>query len=140
MKNRDLVAIDGLVHKINEQVEKEIDCTTCGACCKNLMIHITDEEADKAADCINLSSANFKEQYVEVSAGGQMIMNTIPCHFLENKSCSIYANRFSECRDFPHLHKPHFTQRLFSTLIHYSICPIIYNVVEELKIQTGFKK
>lgn len=139
LKNRDLEAIDGLVHNINKQVEKEIDCTQCGACCKHLMIHITEDEAEKAADSINLSSVNFKEQFVEISTEGQMIMNTIPCHFLEKKSCSIYENRFSECRDFPHLHKANFTKRLFSTLIHYSICPIIYNVVEELKIQTGFK-
>ena len=62
-----------------------------------------------------------------------MIINTIPCHFLKGTSCSIYEHRFTECREFPHLNKPHFRGRLFGTMQYYEICPIIFNVVEQLK-------
>lgn len=87
---------------------------------------------------LQCSSDQFKKKYVE-TGGSMMIMNTIPCHFLENNKCTAYTTRFAECREFPDLHKQNFKGRLFATLVHYAMCPIIFNVVEELKMEMGFK-
>jgi hypothetical protein len=62
----------------------------------------------------------------------------MPCHFLNNNKCTVYDYRFAGCREFPALHLPNFTKRLFTTFMHYDRCPIIYNVVEGLKKETGF--
>jgi hypothetical protein len=97
------------------------------------MINITKEETDQLASHLQISETQLIDQYIEQSEQGQMIINTIPCHFLKETSCSIYEHRFTECREFPHLHKPHFTGRLFGTMQYYEICPIIFNVVEKLK-------
>ena len=102
------------------------------------MINVTKEEAAHAASGVGISTEVFKEKYIEESTGGQWIMNTIPCHFLTDNKCSIYENRFAECRAFPHLNKPNFADRLFGTLMHYSICPIVFNVVEQLKVKLDF--
>jgi len=102
------------------------------------MINVTPPEAENVANHLDLALNIFKEKYIEESQQGQMIMNTIPCHFLAGSMCTIYENRFTECREFPHLHRDNFQGRLFGTLMHYSMCPIIFNVIEELKIQTGF--
>lgn len=104
------------------------------------MINLTEENISPVAEKLNVSTADFKNKYVEESLQGQMIMNTIPCHFLNENRCSVYAERFTECRDFPHLHKNNFKGRLFGTLIHYAMCPIVFNVVEELKTETGFRE
>lgn len=131
--------VDMLVHAINKEVEPAIDCTECGACCKSLMINVSAAEAEKVSDHLKISTAVFKEKYIEESMQGNLIVNSIPCHFLEGTRCSIYEHRFSGCRDFPHLHRNNFKDRLFGTLMYYAMCPIIFNVVEELKIATGFK-
>ena len=128
-----------LVHTINNEVTPQIDCTQCGNCCKSLMINVTTEEAVALAAHLDISVPVLKEKYIEESQGGQMVINTIPCHFLSGTKCTVYENRFTGCRDFPHLHKNNFTSRLFGTLMNYAACPIIFNVVEELKIKTGFK-
>lgn len=138
LKNRNNEAIDQLVHETNRLVEPLIDCTRCGACCKGLMINVTEAESEDISAHLKISKEAFIEKYIEKSIGGVMIMNTIPCHFLEDSKCTVYENRFSECRDFPHLHKPHFNDRLFGTMMHYSICPIVFNVIEQLKIKTNF--
>lgn len=104
------------------------------------MINITPPDADRMATHLQLSTSQFKEKFVEEGSSGMMIMNTIPCHFLADNKCIAYEARFTECREFPHLHKGNFKGRLFGTLIHYAMCPIIYNVVEELKEETGFKE
>ena len=133
LKQQDAEAIDVIVHQLNETITPQIDCTQCGNCCKSLMINVTTEEADSLAYNLNMSLADVKGSYIEESEQGQLIMNTIPCHFLTGTSCSIYENRFNECREFPHLHKPNFTGRLFGTLLYYAMCPIIFNVMEQLK-------
>ncbi|MEO6731030.1 MAG: YkgJ family cysteine cluster protein [Ferruginibacter sp.] len=138
LKQQDISQVDNMVHQLNEEIAPQIDCTKCGNCCKSLMINITEEEAISLATRLQVSVADAKKKYIEQSEQGKMIINTIPCHFLEGSSCSIYEHRFTECREFPHLHKPHFPQRLFGTLMYYAMCPIIFNVVERLKEAIGF--
>ena len=131
--------LDEKVHQINNYVTPKIDCTSCGACCRQLMINVTEEEKMNVANYLNISPQQFKTDYLEESMEGKLIINTIPCHFLANSKCSIYENRFTECRAFPHLHESNFKNGLFGTLVHYAMCPIIYNVVEQLKVEVGFK-
>ncbi|MBC7866062.1 MAG: YkgJ family cysteine cluster protein [Gloeobacteraceae cyanobacterium ES-bin-316] len=139
IKNSDGEQIDELVAELNEVIEPAVDCTQCGACCKMLMINVEEAELNRVSEHLQITKEVFKEKYIEESLQGQMIMSSIPCHFLEEKRCKVYEQRFSECREFPHLHKKNFQGRLFGTLVHYAMCPIIFNVVEELKVATGFK-
>ena len=103
------------------------------------MVNITQPETENLATFLQMDITDLKTKYIETSLQGDMILNRIPCHFLSGTSCSIYEHRFTECREFPRLHYPNFTDRLFSTFMHYGRCPIIYNVVEELKASLMFK-
>jgi Fe-S-cluster containining protein len=138
LKQKDSANLDKIVHQLNQEISSKIDCTTCGNCCKSLMINVTDAECKNVSTHLKMDEPVFKEKYIEVSAEGAMIMNTIPCNFLEDKKCTIYNNRFTECRDFPHLHKSGFQQRLMGTLMYYGTCPIVYNVIEQLKIKMNY--
>jgi Fe-S-cluster containining protein len=138
LKNMESGEVDKQVHELNNIITPQIDCTQCGNCCKSLMINITIPEANALAAQLEINLPDLKKKYIEESNGGQLIMNTIPCHFLTGTSCSIYENRFTECREFPHLHKDHFCNRLFGTMQYYAMCPIIFNVIEELKSRLGF--
>ena len=130
--------IDNQVHAINAKVETAVDCTRCGNCCRSLMINVKPEEVDSIAVLMKQPPSVIKEKYIEESMQGQLIINTIPCHFLADNKCSIYEHRFTECRDFPHLHKPGFVRRFSGTVMHYGSCPIIYNVIELLKEEMNF--
>jgi uncharacterized protein len=130
--------VDKAVEQLNQLIEPQIDCTQCGNCCKSLMVNITAEEADKAADHLQISREQFDDTFVEKGSHELMIMNKMPCAFLSENKCSIYEVRFAGCREFPALHLPQFNKRLFTVMMHYNRCPIIFNVVEQLKIQTEF--
>lgn len=131
--------LDARVHAINEEVSAAVSCTDCGNCCKKLVINITHDEIDGLAEHLSMSVTDVRDQYIEESLAGNYYINSIPCHFLAGTMCSIYTHRFTECRDFPHLHKPGFRRRFLGTLLHYGSCPIIYNVVEVLKKELDFK-
>jgi Fe-S-cluster containining protein len=138
LKSIDTNVIDRLVLQLVQQIEPQIDCTQCGNCCKTLMINVTKTEADHLALYLEQSRIEFDEKYLEKSTNGMIFINTIPCHFLKNNKCTIYNYRFEGCREFPGLHLPKFTQRLFTIFMHYNRCPIVFNVIEELKLTTNF--
>ena len=140
LRNSDPDAMDTLVQHLNDEISPRIDCTQCGNCCRSLMIQVSPEEAERVAAVKGITAGQFRQQYLEESSGGQLILNNIPCHFLEGNRCGIYENRFAGCREFPPLHLPGFTRRLFALLFHYGSCPIIFNVMESLKTATGFRK
>jgi hypothetical protein len=127
------VVLDALVHSINARVSKAIDCTECGNCCRTLIVNVTEAELNNLAQHLHITPQAAAEKYIEKSEAGKCYISTMPCHFLEGNKCSIYNQRFTDCREFPHLHKSGFKERLSGTLMHYGSCPIIYNVVEELK-------
>ncbi|WP_153796678.1 YkgJ family cysteine cluster protein [Foetidibacter luteolus] len=139
LKVQDAGHVDTLVNVLNSQVEPLIDCTACGNCCRSLIINVEDKEADNLAAHLGLSRASFDEKYIEKSTGGIMAVNTIPCHFLSNNQCTVYEHRFADCRRFPNLHLPGFTNRLFASFMHYGRCPIVYNVIEYLKQEMNWQ-
>lgn len=132
--------IDQMVHKLNQSIEKQIDCTSCGNCCKSLMINVSETEANRLSHHLQVSRTSFDETYLEKGSNGMMLMNTIPCSFLENDRCNVYDYRFEGCREFPAMHLPDFNKRLFTTLMHYGRCPIIFNIVEQLKDEMDFTR
>jgi len=138
LKEYDGVQLDAMVHEINDKVSAAIDCTLCGNCCKTLVVSVSPEELQGLSQFLQLTEEATKEQYIEESAAGRYFISKMPCHFLADKKCTIYEQRFTDCREFPHLHKPGFRERFSGTLMHYGSCPIIYNVIEELKERLGF--
>lgn len=130
----DNAAIDALAHNANDRVSQLVDCTACGNCCRKLVINVEPEDMQRAADGQGMTTAQFKEQYIEESAAGRLFVSAMPCHFLADNKCTAYEHRFTDCREFPHLHKPGFKERLPHTLMYYGMCPIIFNVVEEMKL------
>lgn len=104
------------------------------------MVLINDAEADALAGHLGQSRSFFDEQYMEKGSNGLMIMNRMPCHFLSENKCTVYEYRFEGCKEFPALHLPHFKRRMFTTFMHYERCPIIFNVVEQLKDEMSFER
>ena len=139
LKMKDSKPLYRLVHEINDKVSAAIDCTKCGNCCRTLVINVTPQDMASCSKHLNITKEEFKEKYIEESQEGEYYINTIPCHFFADKKCTIYDHRFKECRDFPHLHKSGFQGRLLGTLLHYGTCPIVYNVLEELKDRLRFR-
>lgn len=135
----DSTALDEEIIRLEKIIAPQINCTSCGNCCKSLMVNINETEANVVADFLQKNRTEFNKLFVEKSEGGKMLINTIPCHFLSNNVCTIYEVRFESCREFPALHLPNFQKRLFTVFMHYARCPIIFNVMEELKEVVGFE-
>ena len=135
----DSETIDLQAFTLSEEITPKIDCTNCGNCCKSLMVNIEEQEATHLAKHLNISRDKFDQTYISKGESGRMVINAIPCHFLSENSCTVYEHRFAGCKEFPAFHIPHLKKRMFTTFMHYDRCPIIFNVIENLKINLQFK-
>ncbi len=140
LKNNSPDDIDEIVQRLNEGVSSKIDCTKCANCCKVFKLTVTDDELEKFATLMKESITTVKEKYVEESDSDGHAIGAMPCLFLSCNKCTIYEQRFEECREFPYLHKPFFTSRLMGVISNYEICPIVYNVYEQLKDVLHFRR
>ena len=140
LKGKSTHEVDDKIKPFATYYTKEIDCTACGNCCKNIMISVDENEIEKIANALQQEKSICKQKYFDSSEHSDAIlMNAIPCHFLKDKKCTIYESRPSACASFPHLDKPHFISRLYSMIDGYGICPIIYHSLEALKKAYNFK-
>lgn len=138
LKGQDPDKIDRIVHRLNREISDRIDCTTCGNCCAKLKPCITNQDIDRLSAKLEIPAQKVRDEYVETEDGDQYFKN-LPCSFLKDKKCTVYTDRPDDCRSFPHLHKPWFTSRLLGVIGNYSICPIVFNVLEKLKQELHFR-
>lgn len=133
--------VDALVHQLNQEVSAAIDCTSCGNCCKQLEPPVDQPEIDRLASLKELDATSFQDKYIgqEINTGIQFL-KCQPCIFLQGNKCGIYEHRPASCADYPHLHQPNFKFRWKSIMANYSLCPIVFNVVEQLKEKLNYTK
>ena len=127
---------DERIHRLSETVSAQIDCLACANCCKKLEPGLEAAEIETLATLKQQAIDEFKQHYVAYD-GEALYLKTKPCTFLEDCSCTIYENRPAACFGYPHLNQPDmkFRRTLWE---NYSVCPIVFNVVEELKSELGF--
>jgi uncharacterized protein len=130
---------------VAQEIEDKIDCTECANCCRVATTQVTDRDAEHLARHLGLKLANFLRDYtVETEEEGRILKRDreTGCVFLVNNLCSVYEARPNTCQLFPHLVKG--SGSLQSRMWHMPdravYCPIVYNVLEAFKVETGFKK
>jgi Fe-S-cluster containining protein len=140
LKGQDSAKIDKIVHRLNEVIVEQIDCKKCGNCCKTLSPCISDSEIDILSQLDNLSRNDFVTRFVEKDKfEDSKFLKDSPCKYLRDKECIIYANRPEDCNSYPHTHKRNFISRTLGIIENYGICPIVYNVFENLKVELRFE-
>jgi Fe-S-cluster containining protein len=140
LKGKDGDKVDTVVHHLHKEITAQIDCTLCGNCCCRLKPELYEKDITKLSQIEGVTPENYFENYCEKDEYGDTYLKTIPCRYLNGKKCSIYENRPEECRHFPYTDKERFISRLFGMLNFYEFCPIVYNLMEQLKIEMRFRR
>lgn len=133
--------IDVTVHALNDKVSAAIDCTQCGNCCKNMNAAMDEAEMERLAACLSKTPEDFGKNYCSHDEiENVFFIKSLPCVFLADNKCAVYKQRPASCAEFPHLNRPNFIFRTKSIADNYTYCPIVYNVVENLKAHYQFKE
>jgi len=133
--------IDQRVFETTRRVWAGIDCTTCANCCREMKPTFSEEEVDRVARRLGMERQQFIETYLERSeADSENPWQTRAtlCPFLKDNLCSVYEDRPAECSGYPYLYKPDFVFRTMGVVERTFTCPIVYQVMEELKKSLQF--
>jgi Fe-S-cluster containining protein len=133
--------IDERVFAATRRVWAGIDCTKCANCCREVHPTFSEEEVDRLARRLDMTRQQFIEAYLQRSEPGDdnpWTTRTTPCPFLKDNRCSVYENRPADCSGYPYLYEPEFVCRTLGMVERTFTCPIVYQVMEELKKSTEF--
>ncbi len=133
--NLESAQLDAIVHRHLEDVASQIDCCACGNCCRQILPTLADADVDRLAAGVNSNPSAVAADYLTRNDEGELTFNRCPCPFLVGNRCRVYEHRPEACRSYPHLQKEGFVFRLAQTVCNCSVCPIVFNVFERLKIE-----
>lgn len=125
--------LDAFVLDILAKVEAAIDCTRCANCCRALTVSLEEDDLVRLAERLGMTPAEAGAVYAGPSELCDRAIAQQPCPLLNGSLCSVYEARPRDCREYPHLQKGDFRERMWSVLNSAENCPIVFNVQRELK-------
>jgi Fe-S-cluster containining protein len=132
--------LDEVVHEIVADVSAEIDCTACSNCCICMSATVGPTDIKRLAKRLEMPGQDFISRYCIENEFGEHRISQMPCPFLNECVCTVYEDRPKNCREFPHLHKKDVRCRSIGLIQNAEICPIAFNVLEELKWRVNWRR
>jgi uncharacterized protein len=126
--------LDDLFHHAHDQVFAKTDCPACANCCKTTSPIFYQRDIERVAKAVNLRPGDFIQKHLFMDEEGDFVLKTAPCPFLDSDNyCSIYEDRPTACREYPHTNRKKMHQILDLTYRNTLVCPAVLEIVEEVK-------
>jgi uncharacterized protein len=126
--------LDAFIDQLAQPIIDAIDCKECGNCCRSLDVYLTPPDAERLAAAVDIPLDAIIDHPRAEKEGEWGVFKQRPCAFLNGKLCSIYEHRPETCRLYP-VFTPDFRWTLEDTVQGAALCPIIYNVLDQLSAQ-----
>lgn len=133
LKRKKPANLDQIFQANHDKVFEEIDCLKCANCCKTTSPIFYMKDIERAAKAIKIKPAQFIEQYLKIDEDKDYILKSTPCPFLDYENyCTIYKDRPTACREYPHTDRKRIVQILDLTLKNTEICPAVARIFNQL--------
>ena len=134
---------DRRLRRFGEEIQAEIDCTQCANCCRVSETGINQRDVERLAKFLGVTEAEFLRDYSARAEDGELILkrNEDGCVFLKGNLCSVYEARPQNCANFPHVVRGNgsIASRMWQFVDRTNYCPIVYNWMEKVKDDIGFR-
>ncbi|UAY53027.1 YkgJ family cysteine cluster protein [Ferruginibacter albus] len=125
-----------LVDEVDAEVWPQIDCLSCGNCCKSMTPTFTPSDIKRISSHFKMTPEQFKDKWLFYEKRDKDWQNKKqPCQFLNLKDnkCSIYEIRPTDCAEFPHLTKKKVVDYIHIHKQNIEYCPATFKMVERMK-------
>lgn len=130
-------SLDKATEIINNQVWREVDCLSCGNCCKLMSPTYKPSDIRRIAAFLGMPAATFREKWLfREKSTGDWLNKSTPCQFLDLQSnkCKVYEVRPSDCSGFPHLTKKRWVDYVHVHKQNLELCPATFRMVEKMQV------
>lgn len=126
--------IDKITPAVEKEVWAEVDCLTCGNCCKRMTPTFTPQDVKRISRHLNETPDSFTKKWLKKDRNQDLVNKVQPCQFLnlENNMCSIYIVRPADCSGFPHLSKRKWEEYAYIHKQNIDYCPATFKMVEKM--------
>ena len=143
MKSRD--HSDRILRRIAEDIEEQIDCTSCANCCRVATAVVTERDAERLSRYLRIPAVELLARYTEESEEeGRILLRSREqgCVFLDGNTCTVYEARPDACQRFPHLVRGagSIASRMWQFVDRATYCPIVYHSLEAFKQELRFQR
>ena len=129
--------INRAAEELGLKAQAQMDCRTCGACCRENWIPIDDQEALRLASRLSLPVLEFKQAYLVTDPDQETGIDARPCPFLAGTECRVYSDRPEVCRGYPYIGGD-IASRMVGIIERAEVCPIVFEMLEQLKRHLRF--
>ncbi|HYL37293.1 MAG TPA: YkgJ family cysteine cluster protein [Bryobacteraceae bacterium] len=134
---------DRRLRRLGEQTEAGIDCTQCANCCRVAEAGVTERDIKKLARFLGVTGEEFRRDFTQRGEFKELILkrSEAGCVFLKSNLCSVYEARPRSCANFPNLVRGQgsIASRMWQFVDRACYCPIVYNWMEAVKKEMGFR-
>ena len=136
LKTRPPKRLDDSFHEAHSEIFGNTDCLQCANCCKTTSPVFYERDIDRAARATSMRPGDFIAAYLRTDEDNDYVLRSSPCVFLQNDNrCSIYSDRPTACREYPHTNRKRMHQILDLTFRNTMVCPAVLKIVERLAHQ-----
>ncbi len=131
--------LNTLARRFGEEAARRIDCLSCGACCRDIVVPLVDEEIAAMARCKGMAESEFRRRYVRRTDEHDAAFDVGPCPLQEGTACTVYPCRPEPCRGYPYIGSDVRSHSL-AILERAATCPIVFQMLERLKDELHFRR
>ncbi len=131
-KPRDLDIQFEIAH---DQVFENVDCLSCGNCCKTTSPMWNETDIQRVANQLKMKVSAFLDAYLIKDSDDDWVFKSSPCPFLteSENTCQIYSHRPKACKEYPHTNRKNMMGILELTSKNTLICPAVSQIMEKLE-------
>lgn len=140
-KHADDEELDRQFLQLHNELFANYDCSKCRNCCKMYKASIPEEDIEKDAQYLEITSEQFIAQYLEKTERDINYQTKHrPCDFLqEDGNCKLGECRPDSCKKYPYTDQSERLFSLLSVLDTVKVCPVAFEIYERLKKEYGFR-
>jgi len=127
LKSKRFRNLDDVFHIAHEEAFEEIGCKTTSPI-------FYQKDIERIAKRLRMKPFEFIEKYLKIDADEDYVLKQAPCPFLgDDNYCSVYEDRPTACREYPHTNRKNMYQILDLTYKNTLVCPAVLRIVDDVK-------
>lgn len=130
---------DHIVADYHDEAFEEIDCLSCGNCCRVHGPLFAESDLKRLAKTLGFDKNDWAREKLERDPDEGWRCKVLPCPFIrDDNACEVYEDRPKDCESYPYTAERHVARGLNRLAHNALICPAAYLVA--MKIIDRFAK